>query len=117
MTFERSSGVIIHYITQLVSNNVNHREPIPGLIVFNVRVSPQIAGFNTELYISYIILIHNLNKTRDGLPVCKQAIPFAKHNFSRFGNIYFVIVILVMKLRAFVLFTIEISVNEPATHL
>jgi hypothetical protein len=29
----------------------------------------QIAGFDTELYISYLVLIHNFNKTRDGL-VC-----------------------------------------------
>jgi hypothetical protein len=29
--------------------------------------SPQIAGFNTELYISYVILIHNFNKTLDAV--------------------------------------------------
>ena len=38
--------------------------------------SPQIAGFNTELYISYVMLIHNFNKTRDGLLVWRCVQPF-----------------------------------------
>ena len=67
-----------------------HGEPIPGLIeVMLLKPAicglcagkrarypahrPQIADSDTELYISYVILIHNFNKTRDGLPVMREA--------------------------------------------
>jgi hypothetical protein len=45
---------------------------VQALVVYSTRALARTQPanrFNTELYISYVILIYNFNKTRDGLPV------------------------------------------------